>query len=389
MQAPHPPEAAAPKTSIAILTVSVATVVALLVLVAVVPDGSVEAVAQPRTDDAAELANSRDVAGDGSDQAHDGGPVRIVWVGDMMLGSTTPTPRLPGNGAKNTFNGVKDLLDADVVTGNLEGPITDEGPKDKCSDGDECYMFSQPPGYEAVYKAAGFDILNLANNHSYDRGEQGRAETMKLLDGAGISYTGLPDQVVRKEIGGTSVAFVGFSHYRGTNPITDHDEVARQVHELDASADIVVVFFHGGLEGDQGTHISHTGDPGTDFIGFAHTAVQAGADLVVGSGPRVLRAMEIYQDRLIAYSLGNFATYGWFGLTKTTSTSAVLAVTLAPDGRFSEAKLSPTKLAGKGTPAKGGDAVALVSSLSDKDFPETGVSVSSDGAITRRTPGKA
>lgn len=308
-------------------------------------------------------------------------PFSLVWVGDMMLGSTTPDPRLPGDPAA-TFDGVRDLLRADVVTGNLEGPITETGPKSKCDGRDDCYMFSQPLDYAAIYKDAGFGVVNLANNHSNDRGEPGRTSTMAHLDEAQIAYTGLPGQVHERVVNGTRVAFLGFSHYSTTNPITDLGKVGDQVRDAAGRNDVVVVFFHGGLEGDKGTRTRHSGDPGADFIKFAHTAVDAGADLVAGSGPHVLRAMEVYEGRLIAYSLGNFATYGWFSLTPTTSTSGVLSVELGPDGAFRSGKLSPTKLTGKGTPAKGGDAVDMVRRLSKSDFPDTGAVVSEDGAIS-------
>lgn len=308
-------------------------------------------------------------------------PFSLVWVGDMMLGSTTPDPRLPAD-AEASFSGVRDLLEADVVTGNLEGPITDEGPKSKCEGRSDCYMFSQPPEYAGIYKDAGFDVVNLANNHSNDRGEPGRQSTMALLDKAGVAYTGLPGQVVEKVVNGTRVGFLGFSHYTATNSITDLDEVKRQIEAAGGRNDVVVVFFHGGLEGDSGTHIRHSGDPGADFIEFAHAAVDAGADLVAGSGPHVLRAMEIYKDRLIAYSLGNFATYGWFSLTSTTSTSAVLAVDLGADGSFRGGKLMPTKLTGKGTATKGGDAIARVRRLNASDLPETGVEISDEGVLS-------
>lgn len=312
------------------------------------------------------------------------GPFTLVWVGDMMLGSTTPDPRLPAQ-PEDSFADVADLLNADVVTGNLEGPITDAGPRSKCTNRSECYMFSQPPEYASIYKAAGFDVVNLANNHSNDRGEEGRESTLALLDAAGIAYTGMPGQVHERVVNGTKVAFLGFSHYTATNSITDLDGVSRQIRDAGGRNDVVVVFFHGGLEGDKGTRISHSGDPGADFIKFAHTAVDAGADLVVGSGPHVLRAMEVYGDRLIAYSMGNFATYGWFSLTPTTSTSGVLRVELGPDGTFRGGQLSPTRLAGKGTPTKGGDAITRVKRLTEADFPDTGPEISPDGLLARRS----
>lgn len=359
-------------------------VVLLMVLLAFGTDASKDQLVEAAAVDGSVTAADHDSAGATTtavDLSAQGQPFSLVWVGDMMLGSTTPDPRLPTD-PEATFEGVRDLLRADVVTGNLEGPITETGPKSKCDGRDDCYMFSQPLDYAAIYKDAGFDVVNLANNHSNDRGEAGRESTMARLDEAAIAYTGMPGQVHERVVNGTRVAFLGFSHYNATNSITDLAKVEEQIRDAGGRNDVVVVFFHGGLEGDKGTRISHTGDPGADFIKFAHTAVDSGADLVAGSGPHVLRAMEVYKDRLIAYSLGNFATYGWFTLTKTTSTSGVLSVELGPDGAFRGAKLSPTKLTGKGTPAKGGDAIDMVRRLSKSDFPETGVEISEDGRIS-------
>ena len=366
-----------PRADVVALALVAAVVVGLLVLIGFFGRDTTTA-AEESAPEVSESASppTVPVADSGS-----GNPFSLVWVGDMMLGSTTPEARLPAD-PKASFTGVRDLLSADVVTGNLEGPITDTGPRSKCDARSECYMFSQPPEYASIYADAGFNVVNLANNHSNDRGDAGRESTMARLDAAGIAYTGLPGQVHERTVNGTKVAFLGFSHYTATNSLTDLAEVSRQIGEAGGRNDVVVVFFHGGLEGDKGTRISHTGDPGADFVKFAHTAVDAGADLVVGSGPHVLRAMEVYQGRLIAYSLGNFATYGWFSLTPTTSTSAVLRVELGPDGAFRGGQLAPTKLTGKGTAAKGGDAVARVKGLTKSDFPDTGVTISDDGAIS-------
>lgn len=365
-----------PRADVVALTLGGVVVVGLIVLVGLL--GRATTGAEEDAPDAAASASppTVPVSDPGS-----GNPFSIVWVGDMMLGSTTPEARLPADPAAS-FTAVRDLLAADVVTGNLEGPITDTGPRSKCDGRGECYMFSQPPEYASIYAHAGFNVVNLANNHSNDRGDAGRESTMARLDAAGIAYTGLPGQVHERTVNGTKVAFLGFSHYTSTNSLTDLGDVSRQIGDAAGRHDAVVVFFHGGLEGDKGTRISHSGDPGADFIKFAHTAVDAGADLVVGSGPHVLRAMEVYKDRLIAYSLGNFATYGWFSLTPTTSTSAVLRVELGPDGAFRGGQLAPTKLTGKGTAAKGGDAVARVKRLTRSDFPDTGVAIADDGALS-------
>ena len=118
---------------------------------------------------------------------------------------------------------------------------------------------------------------------------------------------------------------------------------------------------------------------------FAHAVVDAGADLVVGSGPHVLRGMEWYKGRLIAYSLGNFAGYKVFALGGPLSTSAILRVTLDGAGRFETGRIVPTRLVGAGLPALDPSEAAhgVIRTLSREDFGRRAVRVTSDGFVTR------
>jgi hypothetical protein len=149
---------------------------------------------------------------------------------------------------------------------------------------------------------------------------------------------------------------------------------------------------HAGAEGSGMTRVpygaeTYLGEPRGDSRAFSHAVIDAGADLVVASGPHVMRGMEIYRGRLIAYSLGNFAGYKVFGLGGTLSTSGVLQATLAADGRFRTGRLRPTALVGAGTPAPGGSAVSLVRSLSLQDFGARAARIGDDGTI--RAPAAA
>ena len=118
-------------------------------------------------------------------------------------------------------------------------------------------------------------------------------------------------------------------------------------------ADLVVVAFHGGAEGSDAQHVprgdeTYLGEDRGDLRAFARTAVDAGADLVVGSGPHVVRGIEFYKGHLIAYSAGNFVGYGGvFGLAGPTAVSYMLNVRLRSDGRFRSAKMIPTLLTGR------------------------------------------
>jgi poly-gamma-glutamate capsule biosynthesis protein CapA/YwtB (metallophosphatase superfamily) len=116
---------------------------------------------------------------------------------------------------------------------------------------------------------------------------------------------------------------------------------------------------------------------------FAHMAVAAGADLVLGSGPHVLRGMELYHDRLIAYSLGNFAGYHNFSLEGVLADSAVLHVRLAADGRFVSGRIASVRLVDAGVPEPdpSGAGARLIGELSDEDLGPRGVTVTRAGRI--------
>ena len=140
-----------------------------------------------------------------------------------------------------------------------------------------------------------------------------------------------------------------------------------------------IVSFHGGAEGTNATHVKtgaerYLGENRGDLKVFAHGVIDAGADLVLGHGPHVVRAMELYQDHLIAYSLGNFATYGRFDLSGALGYAVMLEVWLGEDGRFLSGRLIPTKQEGKGVPMpdETGRGASLVRRLTLEDFPKTG-----------------
>jgi hypothetical protein len=315
------------------------------------------------------------------------GVVSISAVGDIVMGST---PNLPPNGGRGFFDRVKPDLAADVVLGNLEGTFT-EATGSKCgADSTSCFAFRTPPSYARWLKRAGFTVLNLANNHAFDFGARGLADTVAALDRHGLRHTGRPGEIVVLRDGAIRVAFVGFSTYRWSNRMTNLAAVKRLVRRADRRADVVVVTAHMGAEGTDRQHVKRgterfLGENRGNPIRFAHTAVDAGADLVVGHGPHVLRGMEWYRGRLIAYSLGNFAGYKVFSLGGALSVSSILRVTLAGDGTFEAGVLVATKLTGKGVPAldPSESAHGIVRQLSRADFGRRAVKVSAAGALGR------
>ena len=191
--------------------------------------------------------------------------------------------------------------------------------------------------------------MNNANNHSYDFGPAGQADTVHALHAAGVAQTGLPGEITVVPAGGLRVAMLGFAPYSSTASLLDLSAARALIERADAMADIVVVAIHAGAEGTDAQHVTgaeetYVGEDRGDPEAFAHMAVDAGADLVLGSGPHVLRGMEIYHGRLIAYSLGNFAGYHNFGLDGVLGDSAVLHVRLAASGAFRSGRISSVRL---------------------------------------------
>jgi len=315
------------------------------------------------------------------------GVVAIVATGDIVMGST---PNLPSDGGRSFFSDVQTDLAGDVVLGNLEGTLSTGGGS-KCGKGStNCFAFQTPPSYARWLQQAGFTVLNLANNHAYDFGAGGLRQTTDALAGVGLEWTGRPGQITVQKVGGIRIAVVGFAPYPWAQSLTDIAAAKKLVRRAARSADVVVVTMHAGAEGSDRQHVERgtelfLGENRGDSMRFARAVVDAGADLVVGSGPHVLRGMEWYKGRLIAYSLGNFAGYKVFSLGGPLSTSGILRVTLRGDGKFETGRLVPTHLVGAGLPAidPAEAAHGVVRTLSRQDFGARAVKISSDGILSR------
>ncbi|XTZ13783.1 CapA family protein [Micromonospora echinospora] len=315
--------------------------------------------------------------------------VSLSATGDIIIGNAPN--RLPPNGGKGFFDGVKTALEADLVMGNLEEPLTVDTGAGKCgANSTRCFQFRAPPEYAAHLSDAGFHLLNQANNHGYDYGPAGYKNTQKALEEHGLKHTGAPDQITVVDVKGVKVAVAGFSSYVWSNSLVDIDAATKVIEKAATMADLVVVQVHMGAEGSEKTRVK----PGTEmFLGenrgdpvkFSRAMIDAGADLIVGHGPHVLRAMEFYQGRLIAYSLGNFAgggnslsnngRLGWGG---------VLKVSLKADGTFVEGSFASTYMNSIGKPVTDPDdrGLGLLKTLTGQDFPKTGARFAADGAIS-------
>jgi poly-gamma-glutamate capsule biosynthesis protein CapA/YwtB (metallophosphatase superfamily) len=308
----------------------------------------------------------------------------IAAVGDTMLGTTPELPPSPAT----YLAGVRSRLRAAIVFGNLEGTLTDAD-TGKCAPGAaNCYAFRAPPAYARYLRQAGFTILNDANNHSYDFGADGQRDTVQALHAAGIAQTGLPGEITLVHADGVRVAVLGFAPYSDTASLLDLPAAQALIRRAAAAADVVVVAIHAGAEGTAAMHVTgseetYVGEDRGNPEAFAHAAVDAGADLVLGSGPHVLRGMELYRNRLIAYSLGNFAGYHNFSLGGVLADSAILRVKLAADGRFRSGRITSVRLVDAGRPVidPAGTGARLIAQLSHDDLGAGAVSIAADGRI--------
>ncbi len=308
-------------------------------------------------------------------------------VGDVMMGSM---PDVPPDGGASYFSGVQGVIHADVALANLEGTLSTGG-SSKCGAGSSnCFAFHTPPAYARWLRRAGFTILNVANNHAADYGPVGERQTLAALAGQRLEHTGRPGEITVQTVHGIRVALIGFAPYPWAQSLTDIGAAKRLVARARGRADVVIVTIHAGAEGVAHEHVrpgteTYLGENRGNPLAFSHAVIDAGADLVVGSGPHVLRGMEWYHGRLIAYSLGNFGGYGAFVLSGPLATTAILRVELRGNGRIVAARLAAAKLVGAGIPVldPSGAAYSLVRSLSRADFGSAGATVSATGRIAR------
>jgi hypothetical protein len=318
--------------------------------------------------------------------------VSIIGVGDIMMGSSYPKPVLPPNDGINLMLDVESILkNADVTIGNLEGVLLDEGGTPKtCRNPDVCYVFKSPTRYVQNLVNAGFDAMSLANNHAGDFGETGRKSSMKTLEDAGIYYAGqLQQKYVIFEKNSIRFGFIAFAPNSNCVPLNDIEGAKVLVAHLDSLADVVIVSFHGGAEGPQHQNVTrqtemYYGENRGNVYAFSHALIDAGADVIFGHGPHVTRSVEVYKNRFIAYSLGNFCTYGGINVSGINGLAPIVKVFTNKEGEFLQGEITPTYQTYRDRvlidPEK--RVIRIMQSLTKKDFPEVPVRIDENGLIT-------
>ena len=215
--------------------------------------------------------------------------------------------------------------------------------------------FRDPPGYARYFRQAGFTIFNDANNHSFDFGAAGQAQTVRALHAAGLAQTGLPGRSPSSGPTGSRSRSWRSRPIAYDANLVDLPAARSLIARARREAEVVVVYMHAGAEGPGADHVTgreeyYLGEDRGNPEAFAHMAIDAGASLVIASGPHVLRGMQFYKGHLIAYSLGNFAGYGNFATAGDLDVSVILHVTLTATGRFEGARIYPIQFTGTGRP---------------------------------------
>ena len=229
--------------------------------------------------------------------------VTVSAVGDCTLGtdesfntSTSFNAYEAMNGTSYFFQNVRSILEADDATfANFEGTLTTETARESKE-----YAFKGDPSYAQILTDGSIDVVTLANNHSSDYGAKSLTDTEEALDAAGIDYC-IGDKIAVKEVNGIPTAFIGI--YVLNDGMAREEQVKQTIAAAkQQGAKLVIVAFHWGTE--------KATEPDETQKSLAHTAIDCGADLVVGHHPHVLQAIEYYKGKYIAYSLGNFCFGG-------------------------------------------------------------------------------
>ncbi len=317
----------------------------------------------------------------------------LALVGDMMLGTDYPEDRLPDDDGIGFLAPVADALrTADLAIGNLEGVLADGGePRKACTKPEACFLFRSPVRYAAHLQKAGFDLMSLANNHARDFGEAGRDSSMAALDAVGILHSGRRGEFASFGKAGLRIAFLAYAVTRNSNLLHDYALAEKTIRHFGDTHDVVIVSFHGGAEGDGVSRLpfaeeEYFGEPRGDVVRFGRMAVDAGADVVFGHGPHVIRAAERYRGRLIAYSLGNFATYYGISVAGNKGIAPILKVVIDGEGRFLEGQVISTQQIRPAGPTVDPESRALrqLETLSHADFGNPGLRFHDDGRLTIR-----
>ena len=320
------------------------------------------------------------------------GGITVAAVGDIMMGSDFPVPELPHHGGRWLLADAAPIFKScDIAMANLEGPLLAGGEPGKESVSGRSYLFRTPPSYAFNLQRAGISMVSLANNHAMDFGRRGLASTKSALKRAGVAFSSKSGEIAEFQVRGVRVGVLSLSFGAPPRSIVYPAQALEEIAQLASRYDILILSIHAGAEGRGAQHVvagmeHFLDEPRGDLLRFAHDAVDRGAGLVIAHGPHVPRALELYRGRLIAYSLGNFATFGGVSVARESGYAPLLTVELAPDGSFLRGAIHSFlqgELTGPRPDAKR-RALRLMQRLSAADFPNSPLAFGPAGEISAR-----
>lgn len=315
----------------------------------------------------------------------------IAMTGDIMMGTTYPKAVLPANSGRALFKDVRAILrNSDLAVGNLEGTLCDTGTTTK-KKGAFNYAFRTPLHFTERLREAGYDFLSMANNHAFDFGLPGVRSTERALRRAGISFAGLRGRrrtaVVERR--GIRFGLCAFGHNSYTLRHQDLWQVKSVLDSLSRCSDIVVVSFHGGAEGNSMSHLpegkeTYLNEDRGSLRAFARFCIDNGADVIYGHGPHVVRCVEVYKGRFIAYSLGNFCTPYGINTLGIAGYAPVIEIRTDEKGGFIDGQIhSFIQKRGLGPRADTTNVVARqIKFLTATDIAQPEIIIADDGKIT-------
>jgi poly-gamma-glutamate capsule biosynthesis protein CapA/YwtB (metallophosphatase superfamily) len=323
--------------------------------------------------------------------------IRIKAVGDVLLGSLTPARFIPPDSGNVFVASIGAYLrGADITFGNFEAAFVREGMRaQKCAEASRrkgvCFEFGTPPFLAPTLKKLGFTVMSVDNNHADDYGAEAAEFTKQTLRAQGI----LPAPKLgfaEIQTQGRRVAIIAFGFSETSYKVSEAEAAHAIVRDLKKRFERVLVSFHGGAEGKSAMHVVDKtemfyGENRGNLVKFAHAVIDAGADMVIGHGPHVLRTVELYKNRLIAYSLGNFLTYGNINVKGVSGVTCVLEASIdAASGAFVSGKIIPVIQRDPGIPEYDStkQAITIIRDLMQSDIPATPLVIEDDGTIRRK-----
>jgi poly-gamma-glutamate synthesis protein (capsule biosynthesis protein) len=220
----------------------------------------------------------------------------LLATGDIVIGRSVNYKTVTSKNFKLPYEKTADFLkSSDITFINFESPLVED-----CPITVEGMIFCGDNRNIEGLTYSDIDIVNLANNHMGNYGKEGIDNTVRILEENGIAYTGIEESAVL-EVKGKKFGFLGYNEVADAGPYvsgTDPEVIQREIRQLRDRVDFVIVAFHWGVE--------YTSNPSENQINLAHLAVDSGADLIIGNHPHWVQGVEIYKDRFISYSHGNF-----------------------------------------------------------------------------------